>query len=114
MSSNRINLEVEDSSRCTVLLLRTEKHSLEIKCLGRKLLKHQRPGARIFDMTTLIFSIGGGAPRTLFIPLKGALGTLSSWLATEKPSREVATKDHWSLNPTKGDISKPCYLVLTN
>ena len=45
----------------------------------------------------------GGAPRTLFIPLKGALGTLFSWLVTENPSREVATKDHFASNPRKGN-----------
>ena len=61
------------------------------------------------------FLVPGGAPRTLFIPLKGALATLFSWLVTENPSREVATKDHFASNPrkwnppdlkTKVDVSK--------
>ena len=53
-------------------------------------------------MTTLIFSTGG-APRTLFISLKVVPGTLFSWPVTENPSREVATKDHSSSNPRKGN-----------
>ena len=54
-----------------------------------------RPLKTTFDMTTLIFS-AGGCPWYPFIPLKGALGTLFSWLVTENPSREVATKDHFA------------------
>ena len=53
-------------------------------------------------MTTLIFSTGG-CPSYPFIPLKGAPGTLFSGLVTENPSREVATKDHSSSNPRKGN-----------
>ena len=49
-----------------------------------------------FDMTTFIFSAGGVPLAPLFIPLIGASGTLFSWLVTENPSREVATKDHSS------------------
>ena len=51
----------------------------------------------------LWFLVPGGAPRTIFIPLKVAPGTLFSWLVTENPSGEVATKDHSSLNPRKGN-----------
>ena len=42
---------------------------------------------------------------TLFIPLKGAPGTLLSWLVTESPSRDVSTKGHSTSNPPKGDLS---------
>ena len=64
--------------------------------------KNQEVTKDHFSMTTLSFC-AGGAPRTLFIPLKGALGTLFSWLVTENPSREVATKDHCASNPRKGN-----------
>ena len=63
----------------------------------------RRPLKTTFDMTTLIFSTRGGGPRTLFIPLKWAPGTLFSWPVTENPSREVATKDRSSSNPRKGN-----------
>ena len=65
----------------------------------------RRPLKTTFDMTTLIFSAGGcpSYPVYFFKSLKGALGTLFSWLMTENPSREVATKDHSSSNPQKGN-----------
>ena len=60
----------------------------------------RRPLKTTFDMTTLIFS-------TLFFPLKGAPGTLFPWVVTENPSREVATKDHLTSNPRKGEPPRP-------
>ena len=61
------------------------------------------PMKTTFDMTTLIFGTG----RVLLAPclLKGGPGTLLSWLVTENLSREVATKDHSSSNPPKGNPS---------
>ena len=50
-------------------------------------------------MTILIFSAGGGGPSYPFIPLKGAPGTLSSWLVTENP---FVGSRHSSSNPRKG------------
>ena len=47
----------------------------------------------------LWFLVPGGAPRTLFIPLKGAPGTLFSLPLPENPSKVVATKDHSISNP---------------
>ena len=37
------------------------------------------------------------------MPLKGVPGALVSWLVTENPSREVATKDHFTSDPRKGN-----------
>ena len=68
---------------------------------GRRHSKVRRPLKTTFDMTTLTFSTGA-SPRTLLIPLiRGAPGSRSSWLVTEKPFQEVATKDHSSLNTSK-------------
>ena len=61
-----------------------------------------RPLKPPFDMTALIFSTEG-CPSDHFYSFKGASGTLLSWLVTENPSREVATKDHSSSNPRKGN-----------
>ena len=41
-------------------------------------------------------------PSYPFYFFKRAPGTLSSWLVTENPSREVATKDHFTSKPRKG------------
>ena len=55
-----------------------------------------------FDMTTLIFSTGG-CPSYPFYSFKRGPWYPFSGLVTENPSREVATKDHSSSNPRKGN-----------
>ena len=64
--------------------------------------KIRRPLKTTFDMTTLIFS-AGGCPSYPFYSFERGPGALFSWLVTENPSREVATKDHSSSNPLKGN-----------
>ena len=58
-----------------------------------------RPLKTTFDMTTLIFSTGG-CPSYPFYSFKRG-----PWhpVFRENPSREVATKDHSSSNPAKGN-----------
>ena len=62
----------------------------------------KRPLKTTFDMTTLIFSTGG-CPSYPFYPFKRGPWYLFLWVLTENPSREVATKDHLSSNPRKGN-----------
>ena len=59
----------------------------------------RRPLKTTFDMTTLIFSTGG-CPSYPFYSFKRG-----PWYPVfrENPSREVATKDHSSSNPPKGN-----------
>ena len=59
----------------------------------------RRPLKTTFDMTTLIFSTGG-CPSYPFYSFK-----TGPWYPVfrENPSREVATKDHSSSNPAKGN-----------
>ena len=53
-------------------------------------------------MTTLIFSTGG-CPSYPFFPLKRAPGTIFCGQWQKNPSREVATKDHSSSKPWRGN-----------
>ena len=91
----RKELEIQQPSNTVVFTLVACWALLVAKCF-------RRPLKTTFDMTTLILA-PGGAPRTRFIPLREAPGNHCSWLVTENPSREVATKDHSSSNPRKGN-----------
>ena len=70
--------------------------SLRIRDLCSRL---RRPLETTFDMTTLTFSTGG-CPSCPFYSF-----TRGPWYPVfcENPSREVATKDHSSSNPPKGN-----------
>ena len=57
----------------------------------------------------------GGCPSYPFISLKGSPGSFFcfSWLATENPSREVATKDHSSSKPWAPQTQKQKWTLVS-
>ena len=62
----------------------------------------RRPLKTTLDMTTLIIS-AGWCPLCPVYSFKKGPWYPFSWLVTENPSREVATKDHFTSNPRKGN-----------
>ena len=66
---------------------------------GNSTAQFRRPLKTTFDMTTLIFSTGGCHSYPFYSFKRGP------WYPVfrENPSREVATKDHSSSNPLKGN-----------
>ena len=67
------------------------------------LYRIRKPLKTTFDMTTLIFSTGGCPSYPFYSFKRGPWNPFFSGLLTENPSREVATKDHSSWNPRKGN-----------